>query len=98
MEDSAYTVTGMIRLVQNATEFDSLFRILNIFCIILMSFQPHLFMEKEEIGKTDNWQPKVQITKASNEGLMSLENREGISELCKEFASEEKHIVATLEH
>ena len=48
--------------------------------------------------ETDNCQPKVQIMKAFNEGLISLERKEGISELCKEFAYEKKHIVATLEH
>ena len=49
--------------------------------------------------ETDNWQPiKSPNNKAFNEGLISLETREGMSELCKEFACEEKHIVATLEH
>ena len=27
--------------------------------------------------KADNWQPRVQITKAFNEGLISLENKRG---------------------
>ena len=27
--------------------------------------------------ETDNWQPRVQITKAFNEGLISLENKTG---------------------
>ena len=48
--------------------------------------------------EADDWQPRVQVTKAFNEGLVSLDNREGISELCKELACEEKHIAATLEH
>ena len=48
--------------------------------------------------EADDWQPRVQITKAFNEGLVNFDNREGILEVCKELACEEKHIIATLEH
>ena len=61
-------------------------------------FSTPLVDGKGRIREADDWQPRVQITKAFNEGLVFLDNREGISELRKELAREEKHIVATLEH
>ena len=59
----------------------------------MMSFQPPFVDGKGRNRETDNWQPRVQITKAFNEGLIPLKTREGISELSKEFVYEGKHIV-----
>ena len=61
-------------------------------------FSTPLVNGKGRNREADDWQPRVHITSAFNEGLVSLDNREGISELCKELACEEKQIVATLEH
>ena len=50
-------------------------------------FSTPLVDRKGRNRETDNWQPRVQITKAFNEGLIPLKTREGISgisELSKE--------------
>ena len=65
----------MIGLIQNATEFHTLFRILKILMHYLDVFSTPLVEVKGKNREADNCQPRVQIMKDFNEGLISLEKK-----------------------